>query len=444
MILTRLQISIQVSTADTCHKRITGRPTNTLDKIRQNTPNSTPAHGRTLILVGGALADNDFGIYGKIIDQAGGKGVARIGIITTASIPVSQDPLAGTPQAVNSVADAKFYANLLLNKYGAAAAEWIPIDLDHLRNNSSPAVIKQINSMTGFFFGGGDQSRILSALYLNSAYSPNRIPSPALLAIRKKWDAGAVIAGTSAGNDAQTQFPMITGGDSYEGIKYGAFPYQNLFNVHYLTYNPIGALGFFPYGLIDSHVSPRGREGRLIRLAADTHTQMAFGMDENTALFVTNADTPKAHIEIIGQSGAYIIDMSHAHVTSTANFWTISGVKLNYLTVGDSFDPVTKTADIAGFKTPLVGHEQHKQAITSNDIFDSSLNTGTQLPEAFTTVSTYLFNSLSTSTFGLTFENNPHFEVLMTKGTGSAGYIGILNKTSYISYINLNIDIFPK
>jgi hypothetical protein len=48
-----------------------------------------------------------------------------------------------------------------------------------------------------------------------------------------------------------------------------------------------------------------------------------------------------------------------------------------------------------------------KQAITSNDIFDSFRNPGQQLPEAFTVVSTSLFDRLSTSTYGLTFKLLP-------------------------------------
>lgn len=410
--------------------------------VGQSQLSKSSGHGRTLVLVGGALADNNSAIYGKIVDQAGGKGVARIGIITAASIPESQDPFRDTPQASNSEDNGLFYANLFKTKYGVADAQWIPIDTDNLHNNSSPAVLKQINSMTGFFFGGGDQSRLLFCLYLTNPYNPNRVASPALKAITAKYDAGAVVAGTSAGTDAQAQAAMITGGVSYDGIKYGSFPYLDPFNTNNLTYNPVGGFGFFTYGLLDAHFSQRGREGRLIRLAADTHTPMAYGIDENTALFITNADTPQAQMQIIGQNGAYILDLTQAQVKYSGKFWNIYGVKITYLTPGDRYAPATKTATIASFKTPLAGHEHHKQAITTNDIFDSFRNNGTQLPEAFTAVSTYLFDSLSTSTYGTTFEQNPAWEVLMTKESDSAGYEGTIHNVTYISYVNLNVDIF--
>ena len=87
-----------------------------------------------------------------------------------------------------------------------------------------------------------------------------------------------------------------------------------------LTYYEYGGLGFLPGFILDTHfryntlhlvltlislklvlwtatVSERGREGRLIRLLQDTRnvpeigTTRGFGMDEETALIVTNLYT---------------------------------------------------------------------------------------------------------------------------------------------------------
>ena len=116
-----------------------------------------------LILVGGGLKDDNTAIYQRLIQLAGGSGQARIGVITAASIPESDDPDAGTADAANSKANGEFYAQLL-ETYGAADAQWIPIDLDQISNNSNLQVVAQINSMTGFFFGGGDQSRLTQTL----------------------------------------------------------------------------------------------------------------------------------------------------------------------------------------------------------------------------------------------------------------------------------------
>ena len=161
-----------------------------------------------LLLVGGGLKDDNTALYQRFIQLAGGSGQAKIGVITAASIPESQDPDAGTANAANSKANGLYYANLL-KTYGAADAQWIPIDLDNIANSSNPTVVSQINGMTGFFFGGGDQSRLVQTLLTSS-----RADTPALAAIRAKYNAGAVLAGTSAGTAIMVDGPMITGGKS--------------------------------------------------------------------------------------------------------------------------------------------------------------------------------------------------------------------------------------
>ena len=69
-------------------------------------------------------------------------------------------------------------------------------------------MINKIKTMTGFFFGGGDQLRIIYSFYNED----ERIPSDALIAIKDTViKTGGVIAGTSAGTDCQTSKVMITG-----------------------------------------------------------------------------------------------------------------------------------------------------------------------------------------------------------------------------------------
>ena len=65
-----------------------------------------------LLLIGGGLKDDNAAIYQKLIQLAGGSGQARIGVITAASIPESEDPDAGTPEARNARSNGEFYAAL--------------------------------------------------------------------------------------------------------------------------------------------------------------------------------------------------------------------------------------------------------------------------------------------------------------------------------------------
>lgn len=76
----------------------------------------------------------------------GGRGVAKIGIINAASL----DPVGGY----------QYYRDVFL-KYGALEANRIPIDVNHTSANADPKVVSLIRQQTGFFFGGGDQQRVI-------------------------------------------------------------------------------------------------------------------------------------------------------------------------------------------------------------------------------------------------------------------------------------------
>ena len=398
--------------------------------------------GKKLVMVGGGLKDDNAAVYNKIVELAGGRGIAKIGIITAASIPESQDPNAGTATASNSKANGQYYANLFKTTYGALDAQWIPIDLDQIGNNASPTVVNQINGMTGFFFGGGDQSRLVTCFFLS-----NRQDSPALAAIKTKYAGGAVVSGSSAGTAIQNAAPMVTGGESYNALRYGSYTSINPNYPDDLSYDSLGGFGLFKYGLIDTHFSERGRQGRIVRLASDTSKTMAYGVDENTALVVTDADTTSANMQVIGQNGVFIFDLGSA-TKGTGTYWSISNVKTTYLTDGDGFNPNSKTPSIATWKTALAGRERYATPVSpTRDIFSSpnnSTTSGRRNPREFVRVSTDLFDSRGTSTTGQSYETGPIFEAKLSKSSslGSAGYQGTKNSVSYISYKNLRVDLY--
>ena len=84
----------------------------------------------------------------SLSSNQGGRGVAKIGIINAASA----DPLGGY----------SFYKSIFLC-YGAKEVNRIPIDLNHTSNSYSDNVVNLIYQQTGFFFGGGDQYRIIQS-----------------------------------------------------------------------------------------------------------------------------------------------------------------------------------------------------------------------------------------------------------------------------------------
>ncbi|KAL3863803.1 hypothetical protein ACJMK2_005535 [Sinanodonta woodiana] len=376
-------------------------------------------YGESLVLIGGNQADNNDEIYSTIVDMAGGRGVAKIGLIHAAS---------ADPQD-----SANFYHDIFIKRYGAAEANLIPIDINHISANSDPNVIQLIRQQTGFFFGGGDQYRVTQSFLL-----PDGSPSPALVAIMEMKRKGAVIAGTSAGTACHTDKVMIRGGVSWDALKNGAHDTENREYPNNLIYEKIGGIGLFHGYVLDSHFSERGREGRLIRLLWDTRrlslgTNYALGVDENTALVITHDGTSQASGKVIGAAGVLLVDVSKAIVTQ-ARYFSIHGVYLSYLTHGDQINLLTRAITFSPAKTSLAGHEKHKNAVTSSDIFGAG---------RFVQVATSIYDTRHHRvTYGTTKETNPTFKVTMSaNGHDSEGWVERTHGANKISYKNLQIDI---
>jgi hypothetical protein len=73
-----------------------------------------------------------------------------------------------------------------------------------------------------------------------------------------------------------------------------------------LTYQPQGGLGLFQFGILDTHFSERGREGRLLALVAQTGAHFGFGVDEATALLVKLEQASQARFRVAGREGVYV------------------------------------------------------------------------------------------------------------------------------------------
>jgi cyanophycinase len=405
----------------------------------------SPTLAGSLVLVGGNWAfpgsggdEETYGvsIYEEIVDLAGGTARAKIGIISTASNNPSRS--------------AGFYLEDFAALYGDSVdVEYIPItrdDCNSYKNDPNSSIASQISDRNAFIFTGGDQSFITDCFFNEDAATQTRTDTALIESLRQQFDEGAVIAGTSAGTAVQPSEPMVTNGESYESLRdgpvsfVGSPPFNNT-----LYYNPLGGLGFFEYGLLDSHFSERGRQGRIIRLASDLEIDRAYGVDENTALVVTDAGAETANFSILGQGGVSIFDVSEATVGEKNGSWTIAGVTETYLAEGDQFNPLTGETTF-GNKTSLSGNEQPGEISVEKNIFsyfDDDLGTWTA-PRAFTETAIALFNSTETQAFGESFESDPTYGVTLTKSVGASGFSGTdsLGNVRY-SFENLEIAIAP-
>ncbi len=147
---------------------------------------------------------------------------------------------------------------------------------------SDEETIKHIQSAHAVFFSGGDQLKLIS-LFKGSKL---------LQAIKKKYfsDQHFILGGTSAGAMVLPEI-IISGGIIGSVLFKGDIHICDGFN---LIQNII----------VDTHFIKRGRIARLAHAVAINPTCLGIGLEENTALLISNGN----HAECIGSGMIIILD----------------------------------------------------------------------------------------------------------------------------------------
>ncbi|CAM4078643.1 cyanophycinase [Roseateles saccharophilus] len=264
-----------------------------------------PAIRGYAVPIGGALkADNDE-VWQRIVHLAGGKG-ARFVVFGTAS----EDPEASAKQAVD-----------LLQRRGAiaealpVAPKFLWVDLNKVVRD--PALTAKVKAAKGVFFTGGAQERIVDVL------QPGGQSTPMLEAIWDVYRKGGVVAGTSAGAAIMSAV-MVRDGPSIIDILKGRF------NDGKQVDRGLGFVG--PNLFIDQHFLKRGRFGRMIPLMMAKGYKIGLGVDENTAAIIRGDE-----IEIIGDRGALVVDLTEARTDPSLGAFNVQGARLSYLEHGDRY-----------------------------------------------------------------------------------------------------------
>ncbi|MBD6618489.1 cyanophycinase [Komarekiella sp. 'clone 1'] len=256
---------------------------------------------RQLVIIGGAEdKENDSQILREFVRRAGGT-KANIVIMTAAT---------ELPREVG-----ENYIRVF-ERLGAENVRII--DTETREDATSSTALEAIQKATGVFFTGGDQARITSIL------KDTEIDT----AIHKRFSEGIVVAGTSAGAAVMPD-KMIVEGDSQTNPR-----------IEVVEMGP--GLGFLPGVVIDQHFSQRGRLGRLISALLQEPAVLGFGIDENTAMVVTDNQ-----IEVIGEGVVTIVDESEATYNNLGEILkdeplAIFGSKLHILPNGYKFDLKTR------------------------------------------------------------------------------------------------------
>ena len=262
------------------------------------TEDNTPSQIRgQLVIIGGAEdKEGDCKVLREFVRRAGGT-KARIVVMTAAT---------GLPKEVGE--------NYIRVFERLGVEDVCIVDTVDREDASSSNALEAINKASGVFFTGGDQSRITSIIKDTELDA----------AIHKRYSEGIVVGGTSAGA-AMMPDVMIVEGDSETNPR-----------VEIVEMGP--GMGFLPGVVIDQHFLQRGRLGRLLSALSQQPAVLGFGIDENTAVVVSDNK-----FEVVGEGAVTVVDISELTHTNVDELLrdealAICGAKLHILPQGYRFD----------------------------------------------------------------------------------------------------------
>ena len=274
-------------------------------------PNAAPATPRnanvargSLVIVGGGPRSE--AVMRKFVDLAGGAGRARVIVFPMASSLAETGP--ESVDAFRRMGVSAWSANLSRD--------------EAMRSETA----KGLDSATGIWFPGGDQARITAVL----------VGTPTERAIRTRYEAGAVVGGTSAGA-AVMSTPMLTGDERHPG---GARPdtTQSFITIARDNVVVTQGLGLVEGAIVDQHFLRRRRHNRLISLVLEHPQLVGVGIDESTALIIE----PGQPWRVLGASAVMVYDARRSQVTAPGSE-TLGGteIRMHVLPSGSSYDPRT-------------------------------------------------------------------------------------------------------
>src|SRR2546423_1329224 len=189
------------------------------------------------------------------------------------------------------------------------------LSIDEREEAQHESRLNVLRDADAVFFTGGDRLKITSQLG----------DTPIFSRMREIYDAGGLIAGTSAGASVMTE-TMLVGGDGDQSHRIGSM----------LKLAP--GFGLLPGVIVDQHFAERGRIGRLLGAIAQNPRILGIGLDEDAAILVR-----RGRFQVAGSGAVYVVDGSKVTFTNINEAepeepLSIYGVKLHVLNQSDSFD----------------------------------------------------------------------------------------------------------
>lgn len=261
-----------------------------------NLPESMTTGPGVLMPIGGAEDKlDDKVILSEFVRLSGGD-EARIAIVPTAS----------------SIETAGLRYKAIFLSLGVKSAEVVYIGSREDANGADN--LDLVANATGIFLTGGNQMR------LSSIIGGTQLEQM----VRERHEAGATVAGTSAGASILSAHMVAMGAS-------GATPKLRMAQM-------FAGFGLISNVIIDQHFRQRDRIGRLLALVAGNPGLLGIGIDEDTSVVIDN----EGILRVIGRHSVTIVDGSHmqSDIFEVKRYGdiTISDARLHVLGSGRSFD----------------------------------------------------------------------------------------------------------
>jgi cyanophycinase len=267
-------------------------------------PTPHASHPGLLIAIGGAEdKTRERVILRYFLEAAGGSDAGIVVLATASEVPETGER----------------YADLLYRMH-ADSVEVLRIDTREHALEACDETLDLLEYATGLFLTGGSQIKFSSALGGTAIAA----------AIRRRHQAGMVVAGTSAGAAVLSEH-MIALGDS------GGTPRRRL--VHMAK-----GLGLAPSLVIDQHFRRRDRLGRLLTALSYNPGLIGMGVDEDTAAMIE----PNGTVTVIGEGSVTIVDAAglrytDSHAVHRGQPIAMMGLRVDVLTSGCRYDLERRT-----------------------------------------------------------------------------------------------------
>lgn len=319
----------------------------------------------TLFIVGGGMIKSADEIFSAFIARAGGP-ASKIAFVVTASGDQPDElfrsyaaDLARLGLSENNCVLLPLYPENVRDERGYNALTGDAEGLEAL-----------LEGVRGVWFTGGDQYYTAKA-FLREDGSDTKL----LAALRRLYEAGGVLGGSSAGAAIMSRVMIGEGSNRGVlacGVRYGYENYEERTEEN----NPCvplllaRGLGFFTEGIVDQHFNARPRLLRSIEacLANGEDVRKAFAVSEDTAL-VYHA----GQIEVLGSACVYIIDCTNAQKTGSGGY---ENVVLHAIQHGDRYDTLKDTVSLAHdvpFEADDCARDYVNNGIPGNPAFDAMM-----------------------------------------------------------------------